>query len=234
MVKYSFILPTYNEKENIIDIVSEIENNFQDFEIIVVDDNSPDLTGKIVKEYAEKNNKNNISVIMPQTRLGLTESIKLGIKSALGEFVFWFDVDGTMRPSMFAQYLNCFDDGYDMIFFSRYVESAKDARKEKLSLLLSIIINFLCQIILSSKHKDYTSGFIGVKKQTAGSINFSGDYGEYFIELLYKCIKHNFKIKEAPYILNSRTRGETKTSPDFKTLFFRGIKYLKKIYDCRL
>jgi len=233
-LKYSFILPTYNEKDNILDVIAEIENNFENYEIVVIDDNSPDFTWKIVKEYSEKFNNKNIKVIVPEKRLGLTESIKLGINSVSGETAFWFDIDGTMRPAIFKPYLDLFDRGIDMVFFSRYVGDGKDARTEKLSVVLSIIISYLCRMVLSSKYKDYTSGFVGIKVDAAKKIEFGGDYGEYFIELLYKCIKSNYKIKEVPYTLNSRVKGETKTAPNFSVLFKRGLKYLYTVFNLRL
>jgi len=231
-IKYSFILPTYNEKDNIIPIIQEIEDNFRDFEILVIDDNSLDNTAAITQSYSK--GKPYIKTVIPQKRLGLTRSIKYGISQATGYYIIWLDVDGTMHPKLLKDNLHKFEDeDFDVIFFSRYVENAADSRTEKLSVALSIIINRLCQLLLSSKHKDYTSGFVGVKQHILKSMDFTGDYGEYFIELLYKLIKQDCKILEAPYILTTRQKGETKTAPNYWVLIKRGLKYLFKILTVR-
>jgi len=230
--KYSFILPTYNEKDNILTVIREIEDNFGDFEILVIDDNSPDNTAGIVRTYS--NEKTNIKIFLPEMRLGLTNSIKFGISQSVGDYIIWLDVDGTMHPKLLKDNLQKFErENYDAIFFSRYVQNAADSRSEKLNVFLSVIINKLCQIILSPKHKDYTSGFVGIKRNVLKSINFTGDYGEYFIELLYKLIKKDCKILEAPYILTTRLKGETKTAPNLPVLIKRGLKYLIKILSVR-
>src|SRR3989338_10457938 len=97
----SVILPTYNEAENIIDLIKEIKKNIKyKKEIIVVDDNSPDGTSKLVKDFITKNKKSNVRLETRFKKRGLTNSIRRGIELAKGDVVVWMDCDFSMPPNV--------------------------------------------------------------------------------------------------------------------------------------
>ena len=229
--KVSVILPTYNEKDNVLPLILDIQNqlNNQEYEIIVVDDDSPDGTWKIVQKLREKDEK--IYLIRRRGKSGLTSAISDGIDSAKGNVVVWMDTDFSMPPEKIKDLLEKIDDGYDISIASRYVPGGGTVILEKsqdslLPAILSFIMNFTIQKLLDSSIKDYTSGFVAVRKEVLEDIRLRGDYGEYFIDFVYRAIKRGYKIIEIPYICKARVYGVSKTGTNIFQYFKRGIKYL--------
>ena len=100
--------------------------------------------------------------------------------------------------------------------------------------ILSFIMNFTIQKLLDHSFKDYTSGFIAVRREVLNTIRLRGDYGEYFIDLIYKAIMKRFKIVEIPYISECRKYGESKTGATLFQYSRRGIKYIWTTLRLRL
>ncbi len=94
-----------------------------------------------------------------------------------------------------------------------------------LSAVSSFVLNIFLQKLLGLPFKDYTSGFIAARRSVFDDIKLRGDYGEYFIDLIYNAIKKGYKVIEIPYILQARKHGESKTGSNFFQLSKRGIKY---------
>lgn len=231
-MKVSIVLPTYNEKDNIIPLISRINESLNDtsHEVIVVDDDSPDGTSEVVENY-KISNSNDISLIRRKGQTCLTSAIVEGIRSAKGDVVVWMDADLSMPPEKINDLLGRIYDGYDISVGSRYVpgggmviiEKSKDSM---LSALLSFFMNYVIQKVLDPSFKDYTSGFAAVRKEVFNKIELRGDYGEYFIDFIYRAIKLNYKIVEVPYISTAREYGESKTGTNFFEYFKRGKKYI--------
>jgi len=230
----SVILPTYNEAENIIDLIKEIKKNIKyKKEIIVVDDNSPDGTSKLVKDFITKNKKSNVRLETRFKKRGLTNSIRRGIELAKGDVVVWMDCDFSMPPNVIPKLLNKIEKGYDIAVGSRFIKgggfkisNSKGQRDSPIAIILSRLMNFSIQILLGNSFKDYTSGFIAIKKEVFNKFDLRGDYGEYFIDLIFKAKAYKFKIIEIGYLCIPRERGESKTGQNLPQFLKRGTKYI--------
>lgn len=226
--KVSIILPTYNEKDNIIVFIKSIQKSVDyDVEIIVVDDDSPDKTWQLVEDLKD----NNVRLLRRKNQKCLTTAISDGISMSNGEVVVWMDTDLSMPPEKINDLLKKIDEGYDISVGSRYIPGGGTVIMEKsqdsmLSAVLSFVMNFIIQRLLDSSFKDYTSGFIAVRKDVFRDIKLRGDYGEYFIDFIYKAIKKGYKVVEIPYILQARKYGESKTGTNLFQYCKRGIKYV--------
>ena len=226
--KVSVILPTYNEKDNILTLIGEIQKHLtNDVEIVVVDDDSPDLTWQIVETLKD----NNVKLLRRMNEKCLTTAIWDGITAASGEVVVWMDTDLSMPPEKIPDLLKKIDEGYDISVGSRYIPDGGTVIIEKsqdsmLSAVSSFVMNYFIQRLLDTPFKDYTSGFIAARKKVFDDIKLRGDYGEYFIDLIYNSIKKGYKVVEIPYILQARKYGVSKTGTNFFQLSKRGIKYI--------
>ena len=230
----SIILPTYNERDNIIDLIRAIDNHVSsEKEIIVVDDNSPDGTSTLVQHEIETGAVQNLRLETRKTNRGLTNSIKRGIELSKGEIVVWLDCDFSMPPELIPTLVNkILVEGYDIAVGSRFIHGGsfkkdlKNTQDSLLSVILSRLMNYAIQFLLDNRFKDYTSGFIAIKKNALNTIFFSGDYGEYFIFLMTKAILQGFSFIEIPYECLPRKKGESKTGSNLPQLLSRGIKYI--------
>jgi len=221
----SIIIPTYNEAGNIATLINKICLSLEKIphEIIVVDDDSPDKTWQIVAKLAKSNK--NIKIYRRLNERGLTSAFNLGILKSQGTKVGWLDADLSHPPQLLAQMAKSLDK-FDAVVASRYVPGGQDKRREKLAVILSKIINRLAQVCLYPDFTDYTSGYILVKKSYLKNIVLRGDYGEYFIDLIFRLKQAGAQIKEIGYINISRTRGDSKTATNWFGFFRRGIKYI--------
>lgn len=222
----SVILPTYNEAGNIVLLVEEISRRFYKIkhQIIIVDDDSPDGTGKIVqKKYKAQQN---IKSVIRKKDKGLAFSIKDGIKIARGEAIAVMDTDFNHHPrelvKMFNSINNC-----DLIVGSRYV--AGGGMENRWRYYFSLIYNRLIRIVLQLSTYDSLSGFFVIKTSSLRRLPtnkiFYG-YGDYFIRLLYYSTKKRFKIKEVPVFYRNRLAGYSKSK--FITMLF---EYTKTVID---
>jgi len=226
----SIILPTYNESENIIALIDALFGNIrQPLEVIVVDDDSPDMTWKIARERK----RGGVKVIRRNER-GLPSAIERGLKESGGDIVGWMDADMSMPPSVLPEMLKSLDQ-YDIAIGSRYVRGGKDARSF-FRVMTSRIINLFAQILLGFDIKDYDSGFIVLKKNVLQKVPFplGKGYGDYFIEFVFRCKKAGFKIKEVPYVFQDREKGASKTAASILGFFVLGLGYLRRIVSIRI
>lgn len=223
-VSISVVLPTYNEAGNIVDLIDAIASHLRAWplEIIVVDDNSPDGTWRLVAEKARS---------MPGLRLlhrtderGLTSAIRAGIRQATGDVVCWMDCDFSHPPETLPTLVSKLSDGYDLVVGSRYVTGGRDARKESpMRVFLSSIITKVSSWLLVPDFRDYTSGFIAIRRGVFDTIELRGNYGEYFIDLIFRAHRAGYKFIELPYENAPRRTGESKTESG---MISKGIQYL--------
>lgn len=224
----SIILPTYNEKENISTLIDEIFRFLPDAEIIVVDDNSPDKTWKIVEDY----NSPKVKLIRRTEVRGLATAIARGLKETGGDIIGWMDADMCMPPSLLPKMIAYLGE-YDIAMGSRYIETGTDARSF-LRVATSWTINRLAGLLLGFDIKDYDSGFILLKKYVFNKVVFpSSGYGDYFIEFIYKCKKKGFRIKETPYTFRDREKGESKSAANIFEFIKLGFGYFLRILKLR-
>jgi dolichol-phosphate mannosyltransferase len=220
----SIILSTYNEATVIEDTINEIFKNLDNVEIILVDDNSTDGTF----EKVIKMNNPNIKAYTRTTR-GLASAFLLGLINSSSNIVGWLDSNmgilATRLPEMKKQL-----EKNDLVILSRYVEGGLDQRS-RVRILSSELINFFCQIILSNRIKDYTSGIFLMKRDVLLSVvPISTGHGEFFIEFLYKALKSGKKIIELPYVQPPDVEGTSKTASSFFRFLKLGFNYIIRIF----
>ena len=231
----SVILPTFNESENIIPLIERIIKNLSgEKEILVVDDDSPDGTSRLVSE--QYSNSPVVRLITRRDERGLTSAVQRGIDESKGDIIVWMDCDLSMPPEKIPELVGKItDEGFDVAVGSRYVEGGADKRSGsgKIMLLihqtLSTIITRFTSFMLWKDFSDWTSGFIAVKAEVIKNIKLNGDYGEYFIEMMYRILKKGRKVVEVPYHLIPRERGESKTATNVFGFFTRGSKYVARV-----
>ncbi|MFZ5800161.1 MAG: glycosyltransferase [Candidatus Omnitrophota bacterium] len=229
----SVILPTYNEKENIVDLINGVFLYINRYvseaaEVIVVDDDSPDGTAKLVKDCFSDSNK--VRLIHRINEQCLASAIWRGIQEARGGVVAWMDADFSMPPYKLVELINKVRAGdYDAAVGSRFISGAADVRGPAdswFTVILSRLMNHFIALLLGNDFKDYTSGFAAVKKSVFDKIKIRGDYGEYFIDLVYRLKKGGYKIIELPYYCLPRRRGYSKTGANLKEYLQKGWKYI--------
>lgn len=220
----SVLLPTYNERNNIIPLIRKIKAFVHPDEIIVIDDNSTDETGSVVSYYCRTHR--DVILIENNPRLGLTQSLQKGIDEAVGTYIAWMDADFSHPPDLLPIMFTAIKNA-DIVVGSWHIAYGCDKRTEKLHRLISAFVNYLCRILFSSSVHTYTSGYILTKKSVLEEQPLRGDYGEYCIDFLVRNQRRKKIITEIPFTCISRVKGQTKTCPDMKTYFVHGLRYLR-------
>ncbi|MDA8733184.1 glycosyltransferase family 2 protein [Gammaproteobacteria bacterium] len=180
----SIVIPTFNESKNIISLIDEIKSVLDgiNFEIIVVDDSSPDGTHEIIKDYILKNNSTNISCINRTWKKGLSSAVIEGIALSNKDYICVMDGDGQHDPKNIPHMLDVFKkENIDLIIGSRFLENSSSKSLSKKRNFLSEAGIQLCQFFLNKKITDPLSGFFIVKRRDI----------EIFKKVLYK---DGFKI----------------------------------------
>tara|TARA_Y100001970_G_scaffold294299_1_gene450062 strand:+ start:16202 stop:16927 length:726 start_codon:yes stop_codon:yes gene_type:complete len=234
-------MPTYNEAGNIEDLilqsVSAVKSfGISDIEIIVVDDNSPDNTWDIAGSTFCSDAS--IRVIRRMKNPGLTNSINEGIENATKDFIVWLDCDFSHPPDKIPQLIFMLNQGYDVAVNSRYTTGAGEERAGKggaLQLFLSRLLNWSVRFLLYPSFSDYTSGFVAVKKEVFDDLRLRGDYGEYFVDFIFRVLKkEKYLVCELPFLAPPRKTGESKTGKNIYDYFMRGRKYIVTVLRLRL
>jgi dolichol-phosphate mannosyltransferase len=225
----SIILATYNESENITDIITAIIASLPDpVEIIVVDDNSPDLTWKIASDMGDPR----VKVIRRVNTRGLASAINRGIIESQGDFIGWMDADmchpPSLLPNMLASLKEC-----DVVIGSRYVTGGKDDRDPS-RVLTSRFINRMASSVLGHGIRDYDSGFILMHRYVLNSVSLTpSGYGAYFIEFIYACCRKGLKIVEIPFTFTERAKGVSKSNANLFQFGIAGLGYITRILKTR-
>ncbi|MBI5583957.1 MAG: polyprenol monophosphomannose synthase [Deltaproteobacteria bacterium] len=224
MCRVSVILPTYNESGNIGSLIEEILSYLpEDSEIIVVDDDSPDRTWEVAAAWAQQDPR--VLLIRRIGRRGLTTAIQEGFERSRGEVIFWMDCDFSHPPDKIPEMIEKLSR-YDVVVASRYIPGGAERGHSRLGSFLSRVICGLSSLILSPAIKDYTSGYVGLRRPVLEAIPLRGDYGEYCIDLLYRAHTRGYRIVEIPYRCLPRRSGESKTATRFSGYLKRGYKYI--------
>jgi len=229
-MKLSVILPTFNEKDSINSLIREIldilEPQSYSFEIIVVDDNSPDGTYHAVS--AEWQGDNHIRSFCREKEKGLATAILFGIKQSKGEKVIVMDTDFNHPPGLIPL-LYCITDYFDIASCSRYVIGG-GMETSRIRFIGSKVFNKFIHYTLKIQTTDNLSGYYCVKREILESIPteriFYG-YGDYFIRLLYILQKSNHPIIEIPVVYKDRMGGLSKTN--IKSELFRYLRTVLRI-----
>jgi len=228
----SIIIPTYNESENIIQVLKSIGEHIpKDIatEAIVVDDNSPDGTGKIVEDYindAQNKTGYTIGVIHRKTKSGLSSAILDGIQHSSGETVVVMDSDLSHPPKIIPQLIEEIKTSkYDIVIASRYTEGGEVNGWSTKRKLISKGATGIAKAGLGVNESDPMSGFFAFNRNILEGIKFDAIGYKMLLEILVKT--KGAKVKEIPYTFTDRTRGSSKL--DSSTMF-DFVKSVWKLY----
>jgi len=210
------IVPTYNERENILKLIDAVLAQSPILEILVVDDGSPDGTGALVDERAAVDSR--VHIIHREKKLGLGTAYLAGFQWALArpyEFIFEMDADFSHDPQHLPQFLSSIENA-DLVIGSRY----RDRRVTVVNwpierLLLSYFANVYARFVTRLPIFDTTAGYKCFRRKVLESVDLSDvrSNGYAFqIEMHFRVWRQNFRIVEIPIVFVDRTEGTSKMS----------------------
>ena len=229
VVTFSVVIPTYNESENILRLITEIENNLPTShftEIIIVDDNSPDGTGKLVENYIQEQNaklengrdnssnsssKNyRVKVVHRRAKNGLIPAILDGVKQSTGMNVLIMDADFSHPPKVIPKMMRELAlNPNSIIIGSRFIEGGRVVGWPQRRKLLSKGASALARLGLNVKRvKDPMSGFFALPRELIQNISIDTKGYKILLEILVK--NQEIPIKEIPYTFTDRQSGKSK------------------------
>ena len=227
------IIPTYNEIENIQAIIEKVLSLEPVFDILIVDDGSPDGTADCVKSL-QKANPDRIHLLERKGKLGLGTAYIAGFKYALSksyEYIFEMDADFSHNPDDLVRlYAACAEEGAYMAIGSRYINGVNVVNWPIGRVLMSYFAGFYVRFITGMPVQDATAGFVCYRRKVLETIpldeiKFIG-YA-FQVEMKFTTWKYKFKMTEVPIIFTDRTKGESKMSANiFKEAIF-GVIQLK-------
>ncbi len=228
------IIPTYNEIENIEKIIRAVFALNKAFDILVIDDGSPDGTAGVVKRLIAEEFKDRLNIIERSGKLGLGTAYITGFKWALQqkyEYIFEMDADFSHDPNDLPRlYSACHDEGYDVAIGSRYVSGVNVVNWPIGRVLMSYFASKYVRFVTGFKVHDTTAGFKCYKRRVLETIEldkirFKG-YA-FQIEMKYTAHKIGFKIKEVPVIFINRREGVSKMNGGIFGEAFFGVMRLR-------
>ena len=210
------IIPTYNEAENVTQIVPQVLGQDDRLDVLVVDDNSPDGTGKLADGLVAANPR--VHVLHREQKQGLGRAYLAGFRWALErdyELVFEMDADFSHDPVHLPEYLAAIQDA-DLVLGSRYLDGKVTVVNWPIRrLLLSYFANVYARVITGLPVRDATGGFKCFRRKVLEAIDLDsvGSNGYSFqIEMSFRAWRKGFKIVEIPIVFVDRTEGESKMS----------------------
>lgn len=215
MKKSIIIIPTYNELNNIQKLIPILRSEYPAVDILVVDDNSPDGTGKAVKNIAAKDPA--VKLIEREGKLGLGTAYVRGFKYMLEngyDVAIEMDADFSHDPKEVKTFLKEIEE-YDLVLGSRYIKGVNVVNWPMSRLLLSYFANVYTKVITGMPICDATGGYKCFRREVLQAIDLdkitSNGYS-FQIEMNFKAWKKGFKIKEIPIIFVDRADGSSKMS----------------------
>jgi len=213
------IIPTYKEKENIESIIRVVFALEEKFDMLIIDDNSPDGTADIVKGLIQNEFSNRLFIIERPGKLGLGTAYITGFKWSLEhnyDYIFEMDADFSHPPEKLIDLYNaCAKDGFDMSIGSRYVSGVNVVNWPLGRVLMSYFGSKYVRMITGMKIMDTTAGFKCYTRKVLEAIDLDKikmkGYG-FQIEMKFTAWKKKFKIKEVPIIFTDRKQGTSKMS----------------------
>ena len=227
------IIPTYNEKENIEKIILKVFSLDIDFDILIVDDGSPDGTSDIVKKI-QKTYSKNLHIVERTGKLGLGTAYIYGFKWALKnnyDYIFEMDADFSHDPDdLIRLYKACHEDKGDIAIGSRYIKGVNIVNWPMSRLLMSFFASKYVKIITGMPIQDSTAGFKCYKRSVLEKINLEKIQfvGYAFqIEMKFTAWKYGFNVVEVPVIFTDRQEGASKMSGGIFFEAFFGVMQMK-------
>jgi dolichol-phosphate mannosyltransferase len=209
------IIPTYNEAVNLPQIVPVVLAQDPRVDVLVVDDNSPDGTGRLADEMAAANSR--IHVLHRQAKQGLGRAYLAGFEWALQQgyqAVFEMDADFSHDPTFIPSFLQALDQA-DLVLGSRYATGVNVINWPISRLLLSLGANFYARVITGLPLSDSTGGFKCFRREVLAAIDLSrvkSNGYAFQIEMSFRAWKLGFRLTEVPIIFHDRVEGHSKMS----------------------
>ena len=228
------IIPTYNERENIEKIIRAVLGLEKVFDILIIDDGSPDGTSNIVRKLMDNEFSSRLHIIERSGKLGLGTAYITGFKWAIEhdyDYIFEMDADFSHDPNDLPRlYSACHDEGYDLAIGSRYITGVNVVNWPIGRVLMSYFASKYVRIVTGFKVHDTTAGFKCYKSRVLKTIEldkirFKG-YA-FQIEMKFTAYKIGFKIKEVPVIFVNRREGVSKMSGGIFGEAFFGVMRLR-------
>ena len=233
MDKKIVIIPTYNEKENIRDIILEVFTLEGGYDVLVIDDGSPDGTASIVKDM-QKEWPERLFLIEREGKLGLGTAYLTGFRKSLEmgyDYIFEMDADFSHNPKDLPRlYAACVEDGADLAIGSRYCHGVSVVDWPIGRIVMSYFASVYVRSILRMKVYDTTAGFKCYSRKVLEAIDLDDvrmkGYG-FQIEMKYTAYRLGLKIKEVPIIFINRQKGASKMSGGIFGEAFWGVMRLR-------
>ena len=219
---------TYNEAENILEFIREVEKLNLNLDLLIIDDNSPDLTSKIVEDYSK--NKKNINLIIRNNKQGLDTAHKLAYNFAIKNNyhnLITMDADLSHDPEEIPEFLNQLKNS-QFVIGSRYVIGG-NCDMSGFRLLLSVCGNRLIKSLLNIDCNEFTTSYRGFNLTELKNFNLnivSSKGSSFFMETIYQIHRQKIQIKEIPIFFKDRKMGSSKIP---KIEIFRTLINLLKI-----
>jgi dolichol-phosphate mannosyltransferase len=210
------IIPTYNEEENIEKIIEAISSLELKFDILVIDDNSPDGTGDIVENLMQQ--YKNLNLINREAKLGLGTAYITGFKWAIErgyDIIYEMDADFSHNPDDLMRLHDTCMNGVDLAIGSRYISGVNVVNWPLGRVIMSYMASIYVRMVTGLKVKDTTAGFKAYKREVLETIDLDNirSRGYAFqIEMKFTTWKFGFRIKEIPIIFTERQEGASKMS----------------------
>jgi len=214
-MKALVIIPTYDEKENLPLIVPDILARDIRLSILVVDDNSPDGTGRLADEMAEANAR--VHVLHRPSKEGLGRAYLAGFKWALErdyDRIFEMDADFSHNPKYLPDFLRTSENA-DLVLGSRYISGVNVVNWPMGRLLLSYYANVYARVVTGLPVRDSTGGFKCWRRDVLKAINLDSVHSNGYafqIEMSFRAWKKGFRIREIPIVFTDREQGHSKMS----------------------
>ncbi len=209
-------IPTYNERENIEQIVPAVLEQIPAAHVLIIDDNSPDGTGQLASALAARLPA--VHVLHRETKQGLGRAYVAGFEWALArpyEFIFEFDADFSHNPRYLPEFIAMLRNGVDVVVGSRHVQGGGVENWSAWRRLISWGGSWYARSVLGMRVRDMTGGFNGYRREVLEQIDLrdveATGYG-FQVELKYRVFKAGCRIVEAPIIFPDRRLGQSKMS----------------------
>jgi dolichol-phosphate mannosyltransferase len=230
-VDVTIITPVYNERENISKFIPRIENILSkeslDFEIVIVDDNSPDGSGEIADRLTAE--YNNIKVLHRPKKMGLGTAYKEGFKLADGRLIISIDSDLSHDPEILPRMIREAETT-DIVIGSRFRKGGKIEGRSAWRDMLSTFANYFIRTVTGYKIRDWTSGFRVYRRHVWEKTmpNVECIKWDFQFESLYKALLGDFTVKEIPISFHERVQGHSKFNLSEALHFF--LSFFKIIF----
>ena len=232
MEQMLIIIPTYDERENIAELIAEIFSILPEVHLLFVDDSSPDGTAEYVRSLMKKD-PGQIHLEVRENKEGLGKAYVHGFRWALAReysAIFEMDADLSHPAEALPHMLEALQKGTDVVVGSRYLNGVNVVNWPLFRIALSMIASIYVRIILGLPVKDTTAGFVGYSRTSLQSLNLDDlvFVGYAFqIEMKYKLWRNGFSLKELPIIFTNRKKGKSKMDKTIIWEAIYGVFYLR-------